>query len=110
MTILNSYNSSSSMFATLKPGKEHIIPDALSCLARANIVSTEPSYSELDALFVHNTTLVDIHPTLAPWYHADAWWSRPQHRVQGNDELGADASSLPFLSGSMPRTDVEPYG
>ena len=47
-----------------KPGKEHIIPDALSQLASANVGQANPSYSELDALFTYNTTLVEIHPEL----------------------------------------------
>ena len=65
-----------------KPGKEYIIPDILSRLASSNIGTTEPSYFELDALFLYNTTLVEIHPTLVSriiaGYNADAWWSRLQ--------------------------------
>lgn len=41
-----------------KPGKEHIIPDALSRLASDNNSGHDPEYSELDALFVYHTTLV----------------------------------------------------
>ena len=44
-----------------KPGKEHIIPDALSRLASTNVSYTDPSYSEFDALFTYNTTLIEIH-------------------------------------------------
>lgn len=47
-----------------KPGKEHIIPDALSQLASVNIGQADPSYSELDVLFIYNTTLIEIHPKL----------------------------------------------
>lgn len=49
-----------------KPGKEDIIPDALSCLASANtnLLSLDLEYSELDALFMYTTTLVKIYPNL----------------------------------------------
>ena len=47
-----------------KPGKEYIIPDALSRLASTNVGCTDPSYSELNALFTYNTTLIEIHPGL----------------------------------------------
>lgn len=47
-----------------KPGKKHIIPDALSRLASANRLPTNTQHSELDALFVYNTTLIKIHPTM----------------------------------------------
>lgn len=49
-----------------KPGKEHIVPNALSRLASANTnLSLEDlNYLELDALFTYNTTLIDIHPDL----------------------------------------------
>lgn len=45
-----------------KPGKEHIIPDALSRLASANRAGHDDLYSELDALFTYYTTLVEISP------------------------------------------------
>lgn len=50
-----------------KPGKEYILPDALSCLASANTnpPSQNPAYSELNALFAYNTTLVAISKDLA---------------------------------------------
>lgn len=47
-----------------KPGKEHIIPDALSRLTWANNSGHNPEYSELDALFVYHTTLMQINPDL----------------------------------------------
>lgn len=62
-----------------KPRKEYIIPDALSCLASAGAPPVDPHYLELDVLFLYNTTLVEIHPTLISriivGYNADAWWS-----------------------------------
>ncbi len=47
-----------------KPGKEHIVPDALSRLASANTGQVDPHHSELDVLFAYSTTLVKLHPTL----------------------------------------------
>lgn len=47
-----------------KPIKKYIIPDALSCLASTNVGCVNSSYSELDALFIYNTILVEIHPSL----------------------------------------------
>ena len=47
-----------------KLGKEHIISGILSWLASSNIGATEPFHSELDALYVYNTTLIEIHPDL----------------------------------------------
>lgn len=48
-----------------KPGKEHIIPNALSRLASANCAGYNNLYSELDALFTYYTTLVEISLDLA---------------------------------------------
>ncbi len=63
-----------------KPGKEHIIPDALSRLASANVGQADPSYSELDALFIYNAILVEIRPELISRilarYEVDDYWSR----------------------------------
>lgn len=96
-----------------KPGKEHIIPDALSRLASANVGQADPSYSELDALFTYNTTLVEICPELISrilaGYEADNYWSRLHRQVQANEDLGADKASLPFVLGSTPPTDADLY-
>lgn len=68
-----------------KPGKEHIVSDALSRLASAGAPPADPHYSELDVLFLYNTTLVEIHPTLVlriiAGYNADTWWSWLQTQV-----------------------------
>ena len=50
-----------------KPGKKHILSDALSRLASANAnpPSQDQAYSELDALFVYNATLVAMNEDLA---------------------------------------------
>lgn len=49
-----------------KSDKEHIIPDALSCLtsANTNLFSLDLEYSKLDALFMYTTTLVKIYSNL----------------------------------------------
>ena len=47
-----------------KPGKKHIILDALSRLASTNTRHSDPQHSELDALFTYNTTLVEIYLAL----------------------------------------------
>lgn len=60
-----------------KPKKEHIIPDALSRLASANNQLTDIRHSKLDALFVYNTILIEIHLMLVSQilasYDADPW-------------------------------------
>ncbi len=96
-----------------KPGKEQIIPDALSRLASSNTGHADPQHSELNALFTYSTTLVKLHPTLISrilaGYEADPWWAWLQQQIQSNDELGADAATLPFVIGSTPSTDSDPY-
>lgn len=61
-----------------KPGKKHIIPDALSRLASTNRAGHNKVYSELDALFTYHTTLVVISPNLIKrildGYLANNWW------------------------------------
>lgn len=47
-----------------KPGKNHIIPDVLDWLASMNCNIANSSYLELDVLFIYNTTLIEICPTL----------------------------------------------
>lgn len=62
-----------------KSGKENIIPDALSHLVNTAPPPTNPQYSELDALYIYNTTLIEIHPHLVSQilarYNSDAWWA-----------------------------------
>lgn len=94
-------------------GKEDIIPDALSQLASANVGQANPSYSELDTLFIYNTTLVEIWPELISRilaeYEANNYWSRLQRQVQANKDLGADKTFFPFVLGSTLPTDADPY-
>lgn len=62
---------------------------------------------------MYNTTLVEIHPTLVvrilAGYDTDAWWSRLQHQVQANEDLGPDKASLPFVSGTTSGSDADSY-
>lgn len=96
-----------------KPGKEHIVPDALSRFASANSPPTDARYSELDGLFLYNTTLVEIHPILVSQilagYDADPWWARLWLQIQRNNNLSTDPATLPFVLGSAPPTGADPY-
>lgn len=96
-----------------KPGKEYIIPNALSRLASSNIGTADLSYSELDALYVYNTTLIKIHPNLVSrilaGYDSDPWWVRLYQQIQSNRDLGANAAALPFVLGIPPAMDADPY-
>ena len=98
-----------------KPSKEHIVPDALSCLASANtnLPSLDPEYSELDAFFTYTTTLVDIHPDLIKGiidgYKAAEWWSKLLRQVEDNEALGDDNSIFSFVKGIPIPTDSDPY-
>lgn len=98
-----------------KPGKEHIVPNALSCLASANtnLPSLDQEYSELDALFTYTTTLVDIHPDLIKriidGYKADEWWSKLLRQVKDNEAFGVDKAILSFVKEIPIPTDSDPY-
>lgn len=60
-----------------KPGKEHIIPDALSRLTSSNTRHSDAQHSEFDALFTYSTTLIELYLTLISrilvGYKADPW-------------------------------------
>ena len=96
-----------------KPGKEHIIPDALSRLASTNVGCSDPFHSELDALFTYNATLIEIHPNLISrilaGYEDDEYWARLRRQVQANEDLGDDKAVLPFITGGSYRSDSDPY-
>ena len=102
-----------SLDSPTQPGKEHIIPDAVSRLASGNNSGHDPEYAKLDALFVYHTTLVQINPDLVKrildGYNADKWWSKVRKQVLDNKELGVDKALLPFvLAGAQP-SDSDPY-
>lgn len=96
-----------------KPEKEHIIPNALSHLANATPTPTDPYYSELDALYIYNTTLIEIHPHLISrilaGYDSDLWWARLHQQIRSNHNLGVNAVALPFILGFPPAKDADPY-
>ena len=96
-----------------KPGKEHIIPDALNRLASTNSPPTDARHSELDALFVYNIKLIKIHPTLMSQilagYDANPWWARLRLQIQRNIDLGMDAAALSFVLDSASPTDADLY-
>lgn len=96
-----------------KPGKEHIIPDALSRLASTNVGCSDAFHSELDALFTYNATLIEIYSNLISMilaeYEDDKYWARPRCQVQANEDLGEDKAVLPFITGDSYRSDSEPY-
>lgn len=86
-----------------KPGKEHIIPDALSRLASVNQgqESTTPQYSELDCLFTCALVEMsdDFRHRLVEGYKTDPWYSRLQRQIDENEKLGEDAVMLSFIRG-----------
>ena len=96
-----------------KPGKEHIIPDALSKLVSANSSGHDAEYTKLDALFVYHTTLVRINPDLVKrildGYTSDGWWSRVRKQVLNNEKLGVDKALLLFVWADADALDSDPY-
>lgn len=97
-----------------KPGKEHIIPDALSRLASANFPGYNKVYSELDALFTYYATLMEISPNLIKrifnGYPAQNWWVKVPKQLLTNDNLGRDKAILLFIFGSTkPPSSADSY-
>ncbi len=97
-----------------KPGKEHIIPNALSRLASASHAGHDEVYSELDALFTYHATLMEISPNLIKHifdgYLANDWWVKVRKQLLTNDNLGPDKAILPFIFGSTkPLSSADPY-
>ena len=96
-----------------KPGKEHIISDALSRLASTNVGCSDASHSELNALFTYNATLIEIYPNLVSkilaGYEDDEYWACLRRQVQANEDLGDDKAALPFITGGSYRSDNDPY-
>ena len=96
-----------------KPGKKHIIPDALSRLASANKSGHDIGYAKLDALFVYHMTLVRINPDLVKQildgYTSDSWRSRVHKQVLDNEKLGVDKALLPFILADADASDLDLY-
>ena len=85
----------------------------MSQLASANIQHPDPQHSELDALSNYNTILVEIYPTLVSQilasYKSDPWWAQLQIQILANNNLGADALTLPFVVSFTPPADSNSY-
>lgn len=96
-----------------KPGKEHIILDALSRLANANDTFHNNEYLGLDSLFAYYTTLVEINTDLIKHildgYAADSWWTRVHKQILDNKELGSDKAILLFVVADSLPSDSDPY-
>lgn len=62
-----------------KPGKKHIISNALSHLANINVSYSNPFNIQLDVLFTYNITLIEIYPSLISRIlagcEADNYWA-----------------------------------
>lgn len=84
-----------------KPGKEHIVPDALLCLASANHGKKTAEYSELDALYTCSLVGIsdDFRSRLIEGYKKDPWFRRLLQQIDDNKDLGKDAVPLPFIRG-----------
>ena len=98
-----------------KPGKENIIPDALSRLSSLNssVNSSLPDhYSELDALFTAAIVEMnqDFHDKIVDGYENDKFWKRIAQQLNDNEALGDNAVKLPFMYGrQLPGSDSDPY-
>ena len=84
-----------------KPGKEHILPDALSRLASLNGEQLSDEHSELDVLYT--TTMVEMseafHDKCLQGYQKDGFWKRISQQIDDNDALNENAAILPFVRG-----------
>ena len=93
-----------------KPGKENIVPDALSCLVSSNKSNYASSRSELDALhctscdtvpvYQYAATLVemseDFKKKILEGYDKDSGWQRIKEQICTNEELGENSAKLRF--------------
>ena len=93
-----------------KPGKENIVPDALSRLASSNKSHYASDRSELDALhctscdvvpvYQYAATLVemseDFRKKILEGYKKDSGWRRVKEQICTNEELGENATKLRF--------------
>ena len=102
-----------------KPGKEHIVPDALSRLASATSPTLPDDHSELDVLYAcatqainygsvynYSATMVEMdeafHKSLVEGYQKDPHWKRIGDMIDENAKLVADGEGarLPFVRGT----------
>ena len=101
-----------------KPGKEHIVPDALSRLASSKSMLSE-DHSELDVLYAcatqaltydstysYHATPVEMdeafHKRLLAGYRTDPDWIKISAMVDANAEMDGEGAELPFVRGSDP--------
>ena len=104
-----------------KPGKENIVPDALSRLASSSKSNYAPSRSELDALhctscdvipvYQYAATLVemseDFKKKVLEGYEKDPAWQRIKTQIDMNEALGENAAKLRFERD--PSTATSPF-
>ena len=85
-----------------KPGKQHIVPDALSRLASANTNPPRHDEGELDALFTASLVEMDsaFKQRILDGYKTDLNWQKIASTLDQNAELGSEgAANLPFYRG-----------
>lgn len=95
-----------------KPGKENIVPDALSRLASTNPSTLPPDYNELDALYTATLIGIDenFRKKILAAYKKDPWWNRVSKQIDENEARGEDANILLFVWGrTLPPTEADPY-
>ena len=79
-----------------KPGKQHIVPDALSRLSNAGTSTSDRSEAELDALYAYTTSLVELDEQfktkLREGYKLDEPWRRVADMLDKDVEDNAKLS------------------
>lgn len=85
----------------------------LSRLANTNVGCSNPTYFKLDALFMYNATLIEIHPNLIlkilAGYEDNKYWAHLCCHVQANEDLSENKAMLPFITKDSYRLDIDPY-
>src|SRR5947207_1296598 len=84
-----------------KPGKAHLVLDALSQLPSLNSIPLEDvPTGELDALHRTSIMLVQIHEDfkdcIKARYNTDQFWRKVLLQLHDNTKLGPNAAQLPF--------------
>ena len=87
-----------------KPGKQHVVPDALSRLHAATIIDRDTTEGQLDILHscaYTTSALVELSPELRQQildgYQADKSWRKIIDTLDSNENAGEDAAQLPFI-------------
>lgn len=96
------YLSQFSLDVRHKPGKDNVVPDALSRLSSTDVTSLgSKDYSELDALYIYNTTLVEISKDFSDriikGYANDPRWKKHVLLLDKNDRLKENAAVMSFV-------------